>query len=80
MVQRSPAALGALLLLLAGAASAAETPTVLPGARDADDSGAAAIPEHFDAREEFYGCADNVLDQARRRRAARCTARTQAAA
>jgi hypothetical protein len=74
MVQRSPAALGALLLLLAGAASAAETPTVLPGARDADDSGAAAIPEHFDSREEFYGCADNVLDQARRHRAARCTA------
>jgi hypothetical protein len=48
----------------------------LPGAADdGNDGSKAPIPEHFDARAEFYGCADNVLNQARacvRRGAAAC--------
>jgi hypothetical protein len=57
--------LGALALLLA-VAHGAERPVTLPGAADdGNDGSKTPIPEHFDARAEFYGCADNVLNQAR---------------
>jgi hypothetical protein len=58
---------GALALLSAVCARGAELPVTLPGAEEGKK---APIPEHFDAREEFYGCADNVLNQARARAAA----------
>ena len=64
---RTSASVGALLLLLACGGAAALQPVLLPGIENdfADDTTASALPSHFDSREAFYGCADNVLNQVR---------------